>query len=113
MTAFCGTVIGISSFGALTMRVTPLMVTSEPTQPMTPRYIMCMDAAMSGASASPKVLTRSPFAIMEMLWVRNPYAAMKVLINSMTPITSTTTPERATLSLKFLNMLSIPLLTIR
>ena len=32
---------------------------SEETQPMTPRYIMCMAAAISGPKDSPKVCTRS------------------------------------------------------
>lgn len=41
---------------------------------------------------------------MDKLWVRNPYALTKVNISKATPTSSTVIPERAILSLKFLNM---------
>lgn len=58
--------------GAFAIIVTPLMVRSEPAQPITPRYIMRMHVAIKGAKASPKVRTRSCEAIMDRFSVRNP-----------------------------------------
>ena len=52
--------------------VTPLIVMSEEIQPMMPRYIICMAAAISGPKASPKLCTRSWVDIGDRSVVKNP-----------------------------------------
>ena len=59
-------------FGVWAIIVTPLIVKSEPIQPMTPRYIMRMHVATKGANASPKVSIRSSEAIIDRLFIRKP-----------------------------------------
>ena len=90
--------------GALDIIVTPLTVKSEPIQPMTPRYMICMQVPIKGAKASPKVCTKSSEASIEKLFVRNPYALTNVKISRITPIIRTEIPVRAILSLKFFNI---------
>ena len=48
------------------------MVMSEEIQPITPRYIMCMAAAINGPKASPKVCTRSWVEMGDRSVVKNP-----------------------------------------
>ena len=87
-----------------TIMVTPRMVTSEPIQPMTPRYITRIEVAISGARESPKVCARS---WVESIWSppdRNEYALAKVNINKAKPMLRVVTPEKAILHLKVLNM---------
>ena len=89
--------------------VTPLIVKSEATHPIIPRYINRIQVLINGAKASPNVCTRSADGFILRLWVKNPYADTKVKISRATPTASTVIPERPILSLKFLNML-LPLL---
>jgi hypothetical protein len=63
-----------------------------------------MQVAINGAKAAPKVWTRSSVAIIERLWVRNPYALMNVNIRRATPTPKTAIPVRVIFSLKVLNM---------
>ena len=62
----------VSALGAWVIIVTPRMVIRELTQPMTPRYIMCIAAAISGPKASPKVCTRSCVEMGDRSAVKNP-----------------------------------------
>ena len=68
----CGVGVTASVLGALIIIVTPRIVISEPIQPMTPRYIMCMAAAIKGPRASPNVCTRSWVERGIMVSVRKP-----------------------------------------
>jgi len=50
---------------------TPRAVSPEPIHPMTPRYIIRMDAPIRGAKALPKASIRSDDAVMDGLLMRN------------------------------------------
>ena len=49
----------------------PRVVSNEPIHPMTPRYIIRMDAPIRGAKALPKASMRSDDAVMAELLMRN------------------------------------------
>ena len=50
---------------------TPRVVSPEPIHPMTPRYIIRMDAPIRGAKALPKASIKSDDAVIEELLMRN------------------------------------------
>jgi len=50
---------------------TPRAVSPEPIHPMTPRYMIRMDAPIRGAKALPKASIRSDVPVMDGLVIRN------------------------------------------
>jgi hypothetical protein len=76
----------------------------EPIQPMTPKYMTRMEVAINGDSESPKVSAMSEVARICSSPDRKEYALAKVITSRAKPMISTVIPEKATLSLKVLNM---------
>ena len=55
---FCEATVSIC--GVWVIIVTPLIVNSEPIQPITPRYIIRMAVPINGANAEPKICSKPP-----------------------------------------------------
>ena len=88
----------VSRFSCVTS-CTPLTVSREPIQPMTPRYMIRMHVKIRGANASPKTATRSGDPVMDGSLLRNRYALANVKASKATPMKRVVYPEIRALSL--------------